>query len=306
MVSVLGCMTRLSTFSMTIFHRPSDKSQCPSLTIHLPLIASIVDALPETCVNLEIATGGHDGYTALHAGPHLCEVVARVLPRLHHLHLRVGMLCAVLFGPCFSREGEVIRDDSGAVTFLKYPYLKTAIFNCDLDCGGECNLCDNFRETETSSDAHFTDDDPDDSCDARVALTRSLRKLVQNSSFPSIEKLWTIDTGEPDEDEEENEDYAAYDQDPQDDVEVAKILDRVQFAFHRRDIINNKTWVMPCAFVSYPGRPLPDPDSRRLRTYHTGMGHRQRRRETTVEGDCHRVQGSRSHTCRGREGVQAS
>jgi hypothetical protein len=67
-----------------------------------PIIATIVEALPESCVSLEIESRGAD-YVKL-GSAHLCDAVRVILPRLRNLRLRLSTLCPALFGTGFDHS----------------------------------------------------------------------------------------------------------------------------------------------------------------------------------------------------------
>jgi hypothetical protein len=56
-----------------------------------------VDALPESCVNLEIQTRGQDSVPKT-GEPHLCERLRSVLPRMRNVALGLRYLCSGLLG----------------------------------------------------------------------------------------------------------------------------------------------------------------------------------------------------------------
>ncbi|TPX23958.1 hypothetical protein DIZ76_013301 [Coccidioides immitis] len=54
-------------------------------------LVRLLDAIPPTCTNLELDTGGIEMYQD---GGHLCGHIARVMPHLRHVRLRLGRLCS--------------------------------------------------------------------------------------------------------------------------------------------------------------------------------------------------------------------
>lgn len=85
------------TFSLYILPDPSHSI---GFCIHRSTIATFIEALPETCINLEIDTRGLD-YFEPGSSAHPCDVVKRILPCLRNLRLCLGILCPAVFGADF-------------------------------------------------------------------------------------------------------------------------------------------------------------------------------------------------------------
>lgn len=207
--TIIRRMINLTTFSLSV----SPTRYPNGFWLPRAVLASALAALPETCVNLEPDTRSWD-----YAGPgsvHLCETLAKIIPRLYHLRLRVSAMCPALLGPDFSIDGSV--KDPLRLKPAHYPFLKTAIINCVMIKYNHCYVCGTFEEDPTNG--HWLDQHIPE---ARIALTRSLRELVLLSRFPVIERLWLLD-----------------DQ-PCDDLDRS-----VYAAYNRRDIVNDKTWAIP-------------------------------------------------------------
>ena len=89
------------------------------------MLSSLVNALPESCVNLEIDVA------SFHSGPgnHVCETLHRVLPRMHHVRLHMAPICSRLFGTGQRLE---IPNENHRHPFqpIPLPNIKTLLVNC--------------------------------------------------------------------------------------------------------------------------------------------------------------------------------
>ncbi|KAL8693312.1 MAG: hypothetical protein Q9218_001831 [Villophora microphyllina] len=101
-------MTALVSFSFSIDKFPShertseDTRRPEGSCMRSEVIAKLLDALPNSCVDLDLDTGGREddqdcGFHDSMWCDHLCTAVRGLLPRLRHLRLRLGSLCANLF-----------------------------------------------------------------------------------------------------------------------------------------------------------------------------------------------------------------
>ncbi|ODH43079.1 hypothetical protein ACO22_01082 [Paracoccidioides brasiliensis] len=103
-----GNMKMLHTFSLRINHEPlalinpensdvNDDTDVDRIRAEPGFSAfvliSLLASLPETCTNLEIDTSGFEVYSS---GDHLCPHIAKLLPNLTHLRLRIRQLCSGL------------------------------------------------------------------------------------------------------------------------------------------------------------------------------------------------------------------
>jgi hypothetical protein len=118
---VIRTMTKLVTFSFVIGGEYERMFRLSS-----GLIAPVIKALPETCINLELDTRGHDAFGN---GTHLCEPLAEIMPRLRHLRLRLYRFCPALLGPDFLYSKWDDQDTARSKT-SRYPFLETVMINC--------------------------------------------------------------------------------------------------------------------------------------------------------------------------------
>lgn len=96
----VASMTRLRTFSFHLSPRPSYRLEFSGCRwVPRPILALIIEALPDTCVNLEIDTFGLDCHEP--GSAHLCEAIRGTLPHLRNLRLRLNTLCPAVFGTGF-------------------------------------------------------------------------------------------------------------------------------------------------------------------------------------------------------------
>lgn len=213
--TLLAQMVNLATFSLSIVlfgqYEP-----------YKDTINSILTALPQSCVNLELDLDRFKYNDKGTGHEHVCEGIADCLPRLHHLRLSMGTFCPVLFLPRLARDGST----KGEAYFHHppvYQSLKTFIINCHV--WGDALTCneDRSQQSNHSKDAW-----------ARVALVKSLRELVVRGSFPQIERLWLLDG------------------------QNCNVLNsRESPAWNRRDIVGNQTWVIPWTNLHAKYMPFP-------------------------------------------------
>lgn len=89
-------------------------------------IEEVINALPESCVNLEIDTGGLEQY-AYERGQHLCPAIRRVLPRMRNVRLQVSQLCSALFGEHVPVSGGPDCSGKAEWQWVVMPRLETII-----------------------------------------------------------------------------------------------------------------------------------------------------------------------------------
>ncbi|KAJ5091722.1 hypothetical protein NUU61_006592 [Penicillium alfredii] len=213
---ILLQMPNLTTFSMIVM------LGCCDYDAPAELIGRILSALPSSCVNLELDID-HVGFNAAGTGlAHVCEVLAKILPRLHDLRLSMGPICPALLCPKFDREGGI---PGGGKPFVPpvFPHLRSLVIN--LSDFGNTSPCTEDR-LEPPNDSEGT-------C-VSMALPIALRQLCLLGSFPVIRHLWLVQTN--------------HDQCPRsDDLSLYDSL-------MRRNIVTGKTLLMP--HVDLPGANL--------------------------------------------------
>jgi hypothetical protein len=243
----IGSMTKLVSFSLTVTHSRAETG----FWLPRPLIADFVTRLPATCVDIEIDTQGFD-YGLPGGSVHLCDVLRGVLPRLRHLRLRLKVLCAALVVDnrqhVDSVAGAVAAGapaDIGATGGVVAPALRTLVLNCATQhegLGSDTRVCGALgREFDDGENPRgYVCYFPLPA--ARFELARCLRRLYAggsssddgsdrgspSQSFPAIERLWMLDVQPPDDD-----DCSVY------------------AALNRRDVMADKTCVMPLCFMHW-------------------------------------------------------
>ncbi len=113
-------MANLATFLLRVSDRTGGAT---GFSIPRPLFALLIASMPSTCVNIDVNTQGHDfaepgaglesgsGSGGFAASRHLCNTLRAVLPRLHHLRLRIKVLCPAVFAAGY-RAGCTTDDDN--------------------------------------------------------------------------------------------------------------------------------------------------------------------------------------------------
>ena len=174
----------LSTFSLFV---PPAKRY--GIDIHRAVLVSLVDALPASCVNLEIDTQGRDAMPV--AGEtHLCDRLRRVMPRMQHVRLRLRYMCSALLGdgpPLPLRQSDSISEGTESFTPISLPKMRTLLLNCRVSGGGRDTRCDSLFGVELpiSERAKQT---------AWNSLTQALEQLVQcENSHQQAAKLYVVD-----------------------------------------------------------------------------------------------------------------
>lgn len=98
----------LKSFSLTTNRRDF------KLGILRKTISTVLEALPQSCVNLELDTGGKDeasfwlayhGRSRLEGVSHLCLDLRRMLPRMHNVRINLKSMCDTMFGGRIPDEG---------------------------------------------------------------------------------------------------------------------------------------------------------------------------------------------------------
>jgi hypothetical protein len=101
LTDTFNTMRKLSTFSLKFADDGWDFPDLNVPAVAQSTLASLVAALPETVISLEIDTMGtdlppSDGILDDDPSKHLCYQIQKIFGRLHHLRLRVGHVCEAL------------------------------------------------------------------------------------------------------------------------------------------------------------------------------------------------------------------
>ncbi|GFG00721.1 hypothetical protein IFM53868_10835 [Aspergillus udagawae] len=113
---LMRCMSNLTTFSFAIRHDMFDG--VTNLQFPRAILTDMLLALPQTCVNIEIAVCGPEEQNN-RSPDDFCKALGPILPRLKHLRLQVGRL-----SPDFLREGRLGKDDAdGSICISPNPAI---------------------------------------------------------------------------------------------------------------------------------------------------------------------------------------
>lgn len=89
-IPLLRRLDSLDSFSLSL----EGREEC---IIERGTVVDIIDALPESCTNLELDTQGQDQQHG-EGSAHLCKSLRRLMPRMHHVRIRVASVCPALLG----------------------------------------------------------------------------------------------------------------------------------------------------------------------------------------------------------------
>jgi hypothetical protein len=87
-------------------------------------IIALLNALPASCINLELDTCGQD-HRNEDEDTHVCDVMRGLLPRMQHVRIRTGAMCSTM----------AMGSDFTA------PYLKYLVVNCGIVGGQQIQRC---------------------------------------------------------------------------------------------------------------------------------------------------------------------
>lgn len=171
----LVSMVNLETFSLTVSPEP----RTIGFWIPRPVIAQVIKALPEACVNLEIDARGNDYFEP--GSGHVCDTLRGMLPRLRHLRLRLSTLCPAILGSGFNPDE--IESLSSFVP-LAAPFLQTLVVNCipRTIFGSQAHICGTFKENPYTA---YATNLPE----ARVAIVDALCLAKKASMLPVAESI---------------------------------------------------------------------------------------------------------------------
>lgn len=148
-----------------------------------PAIAAIIQALPQSCVNLEIDTRGRDSSEP--GSAHLCAAIRATLPRVQNLRLRLSTMCPAIFGADF--------DSSAPAKFfssfqpLATSTLETVLINCVPGniFGSRAGICGPSQESLYND---WTEPEPQ----AYFAFVDCLRLGVERLCYPVAKRVSVI------------------------------------------------------------------------------------------------------------------
>lgn len=117
-------------------------------------ILDIIDALPARCTNLELDTQGQDQQDG-EGSAHLCDSLQLLMPRMHHVRIRVASVCPVLLGTGelsnhddLSQQSPVIDSTTKAGAPATAPFkpvdlpnIRSLLIYCALPHSGKTACC---------------------------------------------------------------------------------------------------------------------------------------------------------------------
>ncbi|KLJ09514.1 hypothetical protein EMPG_15071 [Blastomyces silverae] len=148
-----GVMRAVRIFSLRIDHEPAcavdsglgDDIDRITAEPSFPASAviALLESLPETCSDVEIDTSGFEIYTD---GEHLCPQIAKLLPNLTHLRLRVRQICPSLINLPAQSSCSRCR---GELQVPLCPKLRSLVINTELSSAvhGGITRCSPSSET---------------------------------------------------------------------------------------------------------------------------------------------------------------
>jgi hypothetical protein len=193
---IMPRMSFLTTFSLVITgeHRRI-------WGVYPGFLTRILRALPTTVVNLELDTLGLDvafrtqaQIEEIRVSSHICATVGAIIPRLHHLRLRISTLCPRLL--CHlsqdTYEGNLNHNSSRPRV---YSSLRSAIIRLD--------PCNNKPPTHRCGTDNVRPEWHDENYMTTGAeLKSNLRKLYEAGAFPNLRllKIVQLEPSDPNED----------------------------------------------------------------------------------------------------------
>ncbi|PGH07353.1 hypothetical protein GX51_01897 [Blastomyces parvus] len=186
-----GGMRALQIFSLRIDHEPAcavgsgEGDDIDRITAEPSFPASAViallDSLPETCSDVEIDTSGFEVYAE---GEHLCPQIAKLLPYLTHLRLRIRQLCPSLIN--LPAQSSCSRCRKGLQAPL-CPKLRPLVINMELSSviHGGITRCSPLSETRPAKEkGNYTEKDLQTELSHHLLLG-----LTSKNCFPVSEQI---------------------------------------------------------------------------------------------------------------------
>ncbi|EER24751.1 F-box domain containing protein [Coccidioides posadasii C735 delta SOWgp] len=227
LLSTLVQLPRMTTFAFRVTRQP-----VPSFSLSQDQLISLVDALPESCINLEIDTNSSD--VAPNAdGAHFCNALRRILPRMRNVRLQLKFMCSQLFGDGPPLPGNLPSDPSLPFEPVSLPNIQTLMVDCIAD---NANLPKHCKHPKMARHP-FTGWD---------SVTEALKRVVeQDGSHPPSARLFVLSS-----------------------LPLNNTNQRSCTAFARAEMVSQTTYTLPfCIFAftnQYHGWMLRTPDGREI------------------------------------------
>jgi len=153
----------LASFSLLV-----ERSEWRSIS--RTVILALLNALPESCTNLELDTRGQD-HREENEQVHLCDAIRNILPRMHNVRIRLGAMCCAMFG-----TGEILGPSAKIFAPITLPKLKSLTVNCVLPLGSKIQQCGQHDYTTGGKGSQW------DGAVAWPSVTNSLARLVEEGA----------------------------------------------------------------------------------------------------------------------------
>jgi len=124
-VALLPNFKKLTSFSLRL-------EASPYRSVPRSVLIKLIEALPETCTNLELDTAAQD-YREEQENAHMCEAIRSLLPHMQNLRVRVGAMCGAIFG-----IGDCFQDDFKPI---QLPHIKSLVVSCAVFNGQQVQCC---------------------------------------------------------------------------------------------------------------------------------------------------------------------
>lgn len=204
---ILCDLSKLTTFSFYI------QEPFPVLISHNALIP-LVNALPESCVNLELDTRRRD---VLEADTHLCDQLRPHISRMRHVRISLQFICSALFGSGPLLPGPAT--DAKDFEPIRLPNIATLMVNCIVRGTNRLPvLCKNSSQVRGG---------PFENATGWHSITQALQRLVEDKHCPPSARLFVFRLS----------DYSAHDL-------------RVYTTFVRSEMVSQTALCLPWRFIA--------------------------------------------------------
>ncbi|KAF2010442.1 hypothetical protein BU24DRAFT_58569 [Aaosphaeria arxii CBS 175.79] len=146
LVSILPILSGLLSYSLCV-------TRDMDCVLPRHLLVQIINALPESCVNLEVDTLGRDSRTQSEQ-LHVCDSIRQILPRMKYVRVRMGAMCSSMFGTRktlhATEDGPASNDGNGEFLPIETTSLRSLVVNCMDSSGGTLQKCgqEDWKEWE--------------------------------------------------------------------------------------------------------------------------------------------------------------
>jgi hypothetical protein len=173
--TILKLTNNLHTISLTVSNPRLHSGEIRnSFWIPRPILAVIVDSLPESCVNVEIITKDWDSPDSRPA--HFCCSIGKIFRRLKHVHLQLSTICPSILGQATGLLNNAVLPSD---RLTEAPFLKSIVLNCLTTFGSN-----NVKQCGTQ-------------VDSREGLTRALHSMFSQGDLPTAKRISIIDSQPP-------------------------------------------------------------------------------------------------------------